>query len=123
MITKNDLQEMFKSNEGRVFTIKTNIANGHGLNGTSYDYVKSVEHIEHGRVTVYEEKGTYTRCEKSEDYKYVIAEITDSMIVFDKVVIYKEFWSQSTEVRKHTTKRTKMYLPIDKIQSIEFEMD
>lgn len=37
MYTKQDIYTMMRENEGKTFVIKTNTANGLGINGTDYD--------------------------------------------------------------------------------------
>lgn len=123
MITKNDLQKMFNENEGHIFTIKTNIANGHGLNGISYDSITSHQRFLYGgEIVNCVEQKIY---ESSKEYTYRVVEINESMLVLDKVYVYTKFdkYEKKGQIEKQTTYHSKIYLPFDSIQSIEFELE
>lgn len=117
MFTKNDIRKMLADNEGKTFFIKTNTANGHGLNGVSYDTIPSYccdAYIVHVLSNV-----SYDRIEKCTIVKHKVLDVTDNMLVLERESHYREFDS-SMKVNSEHRSKTIRYIPIEIIQQIEF---
>lgn len=113
MFSKSDFEKMMADNKGKTFVIKTNNANGHGINGVSYDTFFSYrKQTERGGIDE-------TRCVVT---RMKVKEITDSTVVFD--VVAKKY--SETTYNKVTREQyvrysyTTKYLPLDAIVDIDF---
>lgn len=119
MFTKQDIEKMLADNKGKTFFIKTNTANGHGLNGVSYDIIPSYR-CNASIVHVYL-SNPYDRIEKCTIVKHKVLEVTDTMLVLEQESHYREFYGDmkvnpNSEYRDKTIR----YIPIEIIQQIEF---
>lgn len=117
MFTKCDIEKMMADNKGKTFVIKTNTANGHGINGVSYD-----THISY---RVHTERGLMSYETKVEVTELVIKEITDIMLVLDKTVekFEKSTYNGGLQINHKKKSHTTLYMPFDIIQTIEFIED
>ena len=119
MFTKQDIESMLADNKGKTFFIKTNTANGHGLNGLSYDIIPSYR-CDATMVHVISDV-SYDRIEKCTIVKHKVIKVTDTMLVLEQESHQREFdgnmnVKNNSEYRDKTTK----YIPIVAIQQIEF---
>lgn len=121
MFTKQDIESMLADNKGKTFFIKTNTANGHGLNGVSYDIIPSYR-CKASIVHVISDE-SYDRIEKCTIVKHKVIKVTDTMLVLERESHYREFdscmnikWGKDSEHRTKTIR----YIPIEIIQQIEF---
>ena len=114
MFTKQDIEKMMADNKGKTFVIKTNTANGHGINGVSYDT--------HMSYRVHTERGIVSYAANVEVTELVIKEITDSMLVLDKTVekFEKSTYNGGLQINNKRKSHTTLYMPYDTIQTIEF---
>lgn len=123
MFTKQDIESMLADNKGKTFFIKTNTANGHGLNGVSYDIIPSYR-CDASIVHVISDE-SYDRIEKCDIVKHKVIKVTDTMLVLEQESHHREFdgnmnVKRNSEYRDKTTR----YIPIGIIQQIEFvELD
>lgn len=119
MFTKTDIEKILTNNEGKTFYIKTNTANGHGLNGVSYDTIASYccdATIVHVLSNV-----SYDRIEKCTIIRHKVLEVTDSMLVLEKESHHREFdCDMNVEKGSEYRDKTTRCVPIDAIQEIEF---
>lgn len=121
MFTKQDIECMLADNKGKTFFIKTNTANGHGLNGVSYDIIPSYR-CKASIVHVISDE-SYDRIEECTIVKHNVIKVTDTMLVLERESHYREFDTCMNVKRgKDSEYRTKTirYIPIDIIQQIEF---
>lgn len=119
MFTKYDIKRMLADNGGKTFFIKTNTANGHGLNGVSYDTIPSYR-CDASIVHVISDV-SYDRIERCTIVKHKVVDVTDTMLVLERESHHREFDGNmnvkgNSEYRDKTTR----YIPIDIIQQIEF---
>ena len=123
MFTKQDIECMLADNKGKTFFIKTNTANGHGLNGVSYDIIPSYR-CKASIVHVISDE-SYDRIEECTIVKHNVIKVTDTMLVLEQESHHREFdgnmnVKRNSEYRDKTTR----YIPIGIIQQIEFvELD
>ena len=108
---------MMADNKGKTFVIKTNTANGHGINGVSYDT--------HMSYRVHTERGSMSYEINVEVTELVIKEITDSMLVLDKTVekFEKNTYNGGLHIKYKKKSHTTLYMPFATIQTIEFIED
>lgn len=119
MFTKQDIESMLADNKGKTFFIKTNTANGHGLNGVSYDIIPSYR-CDASIVHVISDV-SYDRIDKCTIVKHKVIKVTDTMLVLRQESHHREFdgnmnVKRNSEYRDKTTR----YIPIGIIQQIEF---
>lgn len=123
MFTKQDIESMLADNKGKTFFIKTNTANGHGLNGVSYDIIPSYR-CDASIVHVISDV-SFDRIEKCDIVKHKVIKVTDTTLVLEQESHHREFdgnmnVKRNSEYRDKTTR----YIPIGIIQQIEFvELD
>lgn len=119
MFTKQDIESMLADNKGKTFFIKTNTANGHGLNGVSYDIIPSYR-CDATIVHVYSGK-SYDRIEKCTIVRHNVIKVTDTTLVLGQETHHREF-DESMNVKRNSEYRDKTtrYIPIGIIQQIEF---
>jgi len=119
MFTKQDIEQMLADNGGKTFFIKTNTANGHGLNGVSYDIIPSYR-CTASIVHVYLNK-PYDRIERCTIVKHKVIKVTDTMLVLEQESHYREFYgNMNVDPNSEYRDKTIRYIPIDIIQQIEF---
>ena len=114
MFTKNDIQQMMKDNEGKTFVIKTNTANGHGINGVSYDtHISFCVNTERGNMS-YERHFKVTTLD--------VKDFSDGMLVLGKTVktFTRNTYNDRLRIDYERTSRTTIYIPYETIQTIEF---
>ena len=122
MFTKQDIEKMLADNKGKTFFIKTNTANGHGLNGVSYDTIPSYR-CDATILHVILSDVSYDRIEKCTIIKHKVLEVTDTMLVLEQESHYREFDSCMNVKRGKDYEyrdKTIRYIPIEIIQQIEF---
>lgn len=114
MFTKNDVEKMMSDNKGKTFVIKTNTANGHGINGISYDT--------HMSYRVSTSRGLMSYETNVEVTELVVKDITDCMLVLDKTVekFEKSTYNGRLSINNKHKSHTTLYIPYDTIQTIEF---
>ena len=119
MFTKQDIESMLADNKGKTFLIKTNTANGHGLNGVSYDIIPSYR-CDATIVHVYSDE-SYDRIEKCTIVRHNVIKVTDTMLALEQETHHREF-DESMNVKRNSEykDKTTRYIPIGIIQQIEF---
>lgn len=114
MFTKQDIETMMADHDGSNFLIKTNNANGYGINGTDYDRFFSYAKKE-CRSGVNDEELTITTNK--------VVKVTDTSLVLSRCVTnYIEYhYGHTVSKGKETIKKSTIYLPLDVICAIEFQ--